>query len=145
MSHIATVELEVKDLDCLAKAARRLGLELRLGQQTYRWFGESVGNCPLPSGFTVEELGKCQHALSIPGSEAYEIGVVQRRDGRPGFSLVWDFYEGGYGLESLVGAQCAKLKQAYAAEVSIKQARMQGFQVREELRSDGSLRLTLSK
>ena len=146
MSHVATVDLEVKDMECLAKAAARCGLVMKVNQPTYRWYGRSVGDYPLPAGFAAEDLGRCEHALSIPGDgDAYEIGVVRRRDGKPGYCLLWDFFAGGYGLQAKVGENCAKLKQAYAAEVAIRQARMQGYRVNEQQQADGSLRLTLSK
>ena len=146
MSHVCVVDLEIRDLDCLAKACKRIGLELHEGQKTYRWYGRHVGDYALPEGFMKEDLGKCSHAIAIPGStEAYEIGVVQRRDGKQAFCLQWDFFAGGYGMEAKVGEGCVKLKQAYAAEVALKHARFQGFSVKEELRADGSLRLTLNK
>lgn len=146
MSHVATIDLDVKDLDCLALACGRLGLEFRPNQKKYRWYGDHVGDYPLPHGFAEEDMGHCDHAIAVPNSvAAYEIGVVKRRDGREGYTLLWDFYCGGFGLQERVGDGCTKLKQAYAAEVTIKQARLQGFGAREEQRADGSIRLTLTR
>ena len=146
MSHVASIDLDVKDLDALAFACKRLGLEFRQGQKSYRWYGEIVGDFPLPAGFVAEDLGKCEHAISVPGNaDAYEVGVVRRRDGRPGYALMWDFYGGGFGLQEFVGRNCSKLKQSYAAEVTIRQARKMGFGVREEANADGNIRFTLSK
>lgn len=154
MSHVATIELEVKDLEALAEAARRLGLELIRGQQTYRWFGHSVGDYPypLPQGFTEQDLGHCEHAIRIPKNDQipehkqpYEVGVVRRRDGRPGYTLIWDFFAGGYGLQKLIGNGAANLKREYAAVVARKQAQRSGFAVREVRQADGSMRLFLSK
>lgn len=151
MSHVATVDIEVRDLDSLAAACSRVGLELVRNQNTYKWYGESVGDTPIPAGFTAEDLGNCEHAIRVPGQaalekhrQAYEIGVVRRRDGRPGFTLMYDaFGTHGRALEALAGAGCAKLKQAYAAIVSAKTARLRGHQVTERLRADGSIELTL--
>lgn len=126
MSHVARVEgIVINDLDALGEAAKACGLELALGQQTYRWFGRSVGDFPLPAGFTAADLGKCEHALRIPGSKtAYEIGVVGRRDANghalPGFELLWDFWAGGYGLREKVGEGCRELVQGYSAAVGKK-------------------------
>ncbi len=104
MSHICTVDLHITDLTALQKAAEVLGLKLNLNQKTYKWYGRSVGDYPLPEGFKAEDFGKCEHTLSIPGNgQAYEIGVVARRDGKPGYTLMWDFWNGGYGLEKIVG------------------------------------------
>jgi len=146
VSHCAQVELDIRDADAIVAACRRLGLEFRANQKTFKWYGEFVGDSPLPPGFTIEDLGKCDHAIGVPGNpDAYEVGLVQRRDGRPGFVLLFDYWQGGHGLMEKVGKNCVKLKQAYAAEVALKQARMQGFAVREEQRADGSLRLTLTR
>ena len=77
MSHIAEVNLLVQDLDALQRARHRLGLELVRHQQTYRWYGTSVGDHPLPTGFAKDDLGTCEHAIRIPGNDhAYEIGIV---------------------------------------------------------------------
>jgi hypothetical protein len=151
MSHVATVDVEIRDLDALDAACRRLGLELVRGQQTYRWYGRHVGDYPLPDGFTEDDLGKCDHAVRIPGDAQphgeppYEIGVVRRRDGRPGFSLMWDFFCGGFGLEERVGQNCRRLKQAYAVEVARKEAMRSGFRVQEHVAANGSIQLRLSK
>lgn len=149
MSHVATVNLEVKDLDALEAACKRLGLELRRGQQTYKWFGAHVGDYPLPEGFQEEDLGKCDHAIAIaagPKSEiAYEIGVVRRRDGKPGYTLLWDFWQGGNGLQAKVGQDCNRLRQAYSIEVARKHAQRQGYRVQESLQPGGAIKLLLSK
>jgi hypothetical protein len=130
MSHVAKIELEIKDLDALAKAAASLGLELVRGQKNYRWYGRHVGDYPLPQGFTREDLGSCEHAIRVPGSDrAYEIGVVQRRDGKAGYTLLWDFWQGGYGLQAKVGSDGQKLRQAYTTEAAVANYTRKGFRV----------------
>jgi hypothetical protein len=62
MSHVAIIDLAIDDLDSLRRACSRLGLEL-VQQDTYRWFGYSVGDYPLPEGFTKDNLGRCQYAI----------------------------------------------------------------------------------
>lgn len=109
-----------------------------LNQKTYRWFGRSVGDYPLPAGFKAEELGKCEHAIRIPGDRnAYEIGVVKRRDGKPGFQLIWDFWQGGYGMEEKVGKEACRLRQEYSLAVPTRIAKRNGYQVTRTLREDG--------
>ncbi len=44
MSHVATIEIQIKDLAALKQAAKDLGLEFRENQKTYRWYGYSVGD-----------------------------------------------------------------------------------------------------
>lgn len=147
MSHVATVDIEIKDLAALKAACKRIGLEWREGKQTYKWYGYHVGDYPLPAGFTKDELGKCEHAIGVPGNErAYEIGVVKRKDGKPGLSMLWDFYQGGYGLEALAGANCNKLRQAYAVEAAKNAAKKQGFRVLgEKTLANGSVQLQVAK
>lgn len=125
MSHVTAVALEVKDLDCLKAAAKAIGMEL-VEKKTFKWYGTHVGDYPLPVGFTKEDMGKCEYALRIPGKPgAYEVGVCKARGDKPGYSLLWDFWGGGYGLQEQIGKQGEKLKQSYAVQVAKKQ--MQKF------------------
>lgn len=146
MSHVATVDVQITNLDDLAAACQRLGLEFARGQQSYRWYGEHVRDYPLPEGFTEAELGLCEHAIKIPGNlRAYEIGVVKRRDGKPGWMLMWDFFNGGYGLEQVVGKDCGLLRQSYATVAATRAARGQGYRVHEHQLADGQIKLVLSR
>ena len=137
MSHVATVELEVRDLDALAEAAKRCGLELVRDQKTYRWYGG--------------QQNPCDHTIRIPDARegkrlgAYEVGVIRRTDGRPGYVLEYDPWAGGKGLEELTGPKCGRLKQAYGVAVATQQARRQGFAVREQPLPNGSVKLLLSR
>lgn len=126
-SHVVKVKTVINDLDALARACRAIGLEFRQGQQHYRWYGRSVGDYPLPEGITSDMLGHCDHAIAVPGNnQAYEIGVVKMPDGT--FSLLWDFWNGGYGLEAAVGKDCGRLTGAYNLEVAATAAIAQGWQ-----------------
>jgi len=121
-SHVARVEVDVRDLDALAVAAQRCGLVLNRGQKTYRWFGEAVG----------DDLGKCDHAIGVVnpvkvrGQLPYEIGVVARQDGT-GYDLLWDFFAEGYGLQRLAGEKCSTLIGEYLHAVAEKAAAQQGW------------------
>ncbi len=138
MSHISTVSVEILDLECLRKAATKLGLYFR-EQSTYRWFGNFVGDAPLPEGMTVEDLGKCQYAIGIEGnSEAYEVGVVKKKDGK-GYALHYDYWNGARGLEKIIGKDANMLKQAYSTSVARKAAIRAGYRVTEHVKSDGTI------
>jgi hypothetical protein len=138
MSHVAKIEIEILDLKSLRQACGRLGLEFMEGQTAYAWFGESIGDYPLPVGFTVADLGKCDHAIKVPGAE-YEIGVVHR-NGK--YALLWDSWISG-GLERVLGAGAGKLKQAYAVVKTICEAKRKGYMVKEQKTGTG-IRLVLS-
>ncbi len=146
MSHVATVDVHITDLAALKTACGTLGLEFQSDQTTYRWYGHYLGGYPLPEGFTPEELGRCDHAIRLSNSpHAYEVGVVRRRDGQPGYTLMYDAWHGGFGLEEVIGAQACKLRQQYAAIVALKQARKQGFRVTQIINEEGFIQLTCTR
>ena len=134
--HISTVKLEVRSLEALKAACQRLGLEFREGQTHYAWFGYFVGDAPLPEGFTQEDLGKCEHALHVPGA-GYEIGLVFR-DGC--WRLMWDSFGPG-GLEAALGTDCNLLKQSYGIAAALLEAQRQGLTCWEEQLTDGAIKL----
>lgn len=118
MSHISTIELQVTDVDALEAACPILGLLFHRNQLQFRNFG---GN-----------LTDCQHAISVKGNaEAYELGVVKNPNGT--FRFEFDSWNGGRGLMAVVGENCGKLAQEYAAQVAIKQARKQGLKVQRSV------------
>src|SRR5678815_3137009 len=98
----------ITDLNALKGAVKELGAIWREGQKTYEWYGRSVGDYPLPDGFTAKDLGKCEHAIRLAGTE-YEIGVVPKKHGG-GYTLLYDFWGPGQRLKSHFGDGLAKLK-----------------------------------
>ena len=99
MSHVASVDLIVTDLDAIEQAADRLGFVLMRGQLTHEWYNTWLSDwdsaqAAANQGFDPKHFGTCQHALRLkdhhPGD--YEIGLVARRDGKPGWELVYDVW-----------------------------------------------------
>lgn len=141
--HVVQVDIEIKSLEALDEACHRLGLIFKRGQTTYKWFGQYLGDSPLPQGLTPEDLGKCDHAISLPNNDrAYEVGV--RRNAEGTYSLLWDFWAGGYGLQEVVGHNCHRLQQAYAAAVARMEATANGYDVQETQDAQGTIHLTLT-
>lgn len=136
MSHVVTIATEIRDLQAVKAACKRLGWEFLEGQTTYKWYGESVGDYPLPTGFTAADLGKCHHAIRVPGAR-YEVGLVRRGNS---FVPMWDYWYSG-GLSEDTGN---KLAQAYAVEKAKAEARRRGHTVTEAAMPDGSIRLLVS-
>lgn len=103
----------------------------------------------MPSGFPGTEIGRCEHAVRVKGSsDAYEVGVSRRRDGRPGYVLLfdqWTYDEAGSALATAVGPNASRLKREYATVVARKQAIASGFTVQEQRQIDGSIRLRLTR
>ena len=139
MSHVAKIELIINDLEILKAACERLGLQFVPNQQTYAWYGRYQGDYPLPEGFSVEDLGRCDHAIRVPAA-SYEVGVVHR-GGR--YALLWDFWSSG-GLEKALGKEACRLRQAYAVERVHREARLKGYRIREQKTEQG-IRLVMSK
>lgn len=149
MSHVATIDLKIMDLDALEAAAKTCGLELRRGQKTYEWFGRWVKDyhahdAAYKNGFDPNDYGKCDHAIINPtgGHGAYEIGVVARDDGS--YALIYDFWgTSGRVLKDKVGGNnCEGLAQEYSVNVATKQAKKQGLKVKRTMLEDGSIKLT---
>jgi hypothetical protein len=144
MSHITKISFLINNLVALRKAGEELGMTMK-DQSTYKWFGQHVGDYPIPEGYTVEDMGKCEFALSIPhNSEAYEIGIVERKDGM-GWDMLWDFWEGGYGLQETIGEDGNRLKQLYSKHAVIEKAQRNGFRVKEERDEKGQIQLRLKR
>ena len=139
MSHISKIEIVITSLDNLIRACTRLGFQFNAGQTKYRWYGRVIDpdRYPLPDGITEDQLGQCEHAISVPEAE-YEIGVV-KRDGK--YLLLCDFWDSK--LKNRIGDGGGRLKQAYAIEKTLQAARLKNYRVTEQRVSSG-VRLILS-
>ena len=109
MSHVTTIDAkEFYDIPSLKQMCKNEGWEFIENKTTYAWFGRFVGDYPMPEGFTADELGKCSHAIKIPGCR-YEVGVV-KKNGK--YVLMYDFWKSG-GLLARLGNGAWLLKQSY--------------------------------
>jgi hypothetical protein len=145
MSHVTSQSFDLKDLGCLEKACQELGLEIR-AKKTYRWFGQSVGDYPIPEGFTAEELGKCEFAIGIKGdAQAYEIGAV-KKNGQ--WHLLFDFWGPGEKLKTMLGENLGRLKTGYNVQV-VKKAGVKltamGYRLTTETRASGEVVMSYRK
>ena len=138
MSHISKIELVINSLDDLKEACRMLGFEFVENQKTYKWYSRWVGDTPLPEGIKIEDVGKCNHAVKVPGCD-YEVGVIRRGDH---YILLWDYYFVG-GLVEKIGPDAGILKQAYTIARVRREARRKGYRIREK-KIDQGVRLVLT-
>ena len=129
MSHLAKIQLQIKDLAALRLAAAARGLELVEGAQSFKWD---------------QGQGKSDHKLRVKGGSArgYEIGIVREEVGG-GYSLLWDDFD--QELKGAAGAGAGALKQEYGAAVATKYYESEGFTVHRTLSSDGKIVLTADK
>ena len=120
MSHVTTISVVITSLEALEQACQKLGLQFNRNQKKYKWYGTFVGDYR-EAGTDPAQMGKCDHAISVPGNkDAYEIGVALNQDGT--YSLRYDFWQGGYGLEKLAGKKCDNLVNTYTQAVAIQEA-----------------------
>jgi len=128
MSHIAEIELEIKSLSALSRAAKRIGMKFVKGQKTFKWYGHTPG--------------QCEHALTIPNNDnAYEVGVKKKGSAH---ELLWDDFDPE--LRRVVGRNGGLLKQAYGAEQTKEAAANMGLAVWESVDNEtGKITLTLQE
>ena len=117
MSHIVTIETEVRDPAAVAAACRRLGLPEPVRGTAELFSGEAAGLL-----------------VRLPGWR-YP-AVVDAAAGR----VPYDNYGGAWGEQ----AQLDRLLQMYAVEKARIEARKRGHAVAEHLLADGSIRLTIA-
>lgn len=146
MSHVETCKVTFSNIQAVKAACEKLGLTFLEGKKTYAWWGNHVGDYPLTdemkaAGVTPATLGKCEHAIKVPGA-AYEVGLWPVKD-KPGVFLpLYDFY--GSGGQPLQRALCKqnpngtyskgleKLADSYSLEVLKAKARAKGYQFQEK-------------
>ena len=154
MSHVASVKCFVTDLNALEAVAKKLGMELVRDAKTYAWFGSWVGDfrgstAAVDNGHRPEDFGKCVHKLRRADHQQgmYEIGVVARVDGKPGFELVYDNWgSGGAAIETKCGKGLATLKNELAAEVTLRTMIRQGYRVTRSVDTKtGAIVMTATK
>ena len=151
MSHITDVRLQVADLDALAEACERLGLELKKGQKTYRWYGRFLADSEegreAAKRFDASTFGKCDHAIAVKGdASAYEIGLVSNAEGS--YDLLYDGWSSqGRRLEAAAGAKLSGLRREYAAAVAVNRARakLKDWKVERQDFPSGAIRLKLRR
>jgi len=123
-----------------------LGLTFHENQKTYKWYGTWVNDfhgqdAAYRHGIKTEDYGKCEHAISVPGSQ-YQIGLHKNPNG-PGLVPVFDFYGSGHNIQALLGGGGEKLKQVYGVHAATRAAKKKGwFVTRTPIKNNG-IKLTI--
>lgn len=149
MSHVVSIKTELTDIAALRAACSELGLTFKSNQSTYKWWGSSVGDYPLPTGFQAKDLGRCEHAIGIPGTQ-WEVGVTHARnpDGtqRKGYTLLFDFYgsQGRPILDALGDQNASKLLQLYTVHKATMEAKAKGWLVQRQTGKNGNINLVVT-
>lgn len=147
MSHMVSSSMKILNLDALEVACERLGLELVRGATEYSWYSRWMNDSPMPQGFTVDDLGKCEHRIQIKGrpSNAYEIGVVKARDGSDGYQLIFDYFGShGQALEKVAGHRLSALKTEYQVALA-ESVYGSEWMIERETQPDGRVRVRMHR
>lgn len=114
MSHIATIEIQIKDPEALAEACHDMGATITHNTEV-----------------TIYKTIVSGTAIQIPG---WIYPVVLR-----GTELIYDNYNGQWGSI----AQLKRLRQLYTTKATIRAARRMGRRVIAQEERNGRIRLTL--
>ena len=132
MSHVTAIRtVPIKDKQAITAAVQELGGEI-IEKNTYKWYGRSVGDYPLPKGIKKEDLGKCEFVAKFPGIN-YEVGFA-KVEGEEGLFPLYDFWgssgeHDGMKLQKVIGDGAGKLMQKYSTHAAINAATAQGYTV----------------
>ena len=126
MSHVTNINLQITDLQAVRDMCQANGWTFSEAS-TYRWYQRHVGDHPIPEGFTVADMGKCDYKISIPGVD-YDIGLV-KSGGQ--YVPMWDFYDSG--LKNAMGGDKAPvLVVEYTRAYAKRFARKRGLKLKEK-------------
>ena len=166
MSHVASVKTKpgepfIVSLNAVRAAAERIGLEV-LEQSHYTWYNTHVGDYPVPAGWQANQLGnnatlvlrvkepKRTELREKNKQEPYDLAVVEDKLNPGSYTLMYDFFMGGFGLDSVIGSpvQDAKTRkittlapkfvQAYRMELDRITAKELGEEIEFKEQKDGS-------
>jgi Protein of unknown function (DUF1257) len=118
MSHLVTVQTQIRDPVAIASACRRLGLAEPIHGTAQLYSGQATGLILRLPGWT------------FPVVIGTDTGTVN-----------YDNYGGSWGDQ----AQLDSFMQAYAVEKARLEARKKGFTVSEQTLEDGSIRLQIAE
>ena len=126
MSHIATLKVQITDLDALEVAAGKFAAELRRNVHDFKAY---------PGTQT-----RCQHVISLKGDRvAYEIGLRQLPQSAEGYEFAFDTYDGK--LERAFGAGMTQLRNEYTAVVAERQLARRGWRTRRDVDTKQEIRV----
>jgi hypothetical protein len=150
MSHVASVQCFVTDLQDMQAAAAACDLVLMVGQKSYKWFGTWMNDSNLAPGHDPNTFGQCEHALRLKDHRFnkdgtpidYEIGLVPRIDGGPGWELLYDSWS-GYGdrIHAKTGKDLVKLKDEIAAAAAYRELQRSGYRVQRSITPQGDIEI----
>ena len=108
MSHIVTVQVEIKDLEAVRRMCANLGWEFLEGQTSFVWYGR--------------DPAKCDHAIRVPGCD-YELGLEKHEDA---YKLLWDPFDNQL-AQAMGGKGGERFAQEYGLAAVTLEAERNGY------------------
>ena len=124
MSHFATIQTQIRDLEALGCACAELGLRL-VPDSTCRGYAGVVRQAP--------------HVIKLRGP--YDIAVHPSAEKDGTYNLSTDWWDGHVAGE--VGAGFGRLLQSYGVHKTIREAALRGLRTTRRTEADGTILLTL--
>jgi hypothetical protein len=122
MSHFATIQTQIKDINALRAACAELGVELIENTQA-RGYGSNQH--------------KGEYVIKLKGP--YDIAINRQQDGT--YGLTTDWWEGH--VEKEVGTNYGRLLQLYGVHKARIEAQRKGYTVRRQTLGDGAIKLVI--
>lgn len=148
MSHVSLVTTEVTDLAAVEAMCVEKGWQFKRNQKTWKWYGSWQADYSAPdaayrNGVSVEDYGKCEHAIGVPGTD-WEIGLVKNKQ-TGGYKLVYDFFGSrGRPLQQAIGKDGGSFLQGYGIAKATLIARSKGYSVQRTALPNGTVKLTVT-
>lgn len=159
--HVVTVDVEIRDLDALAAACKRLGWSFNLGEDGFKTITTWVDDSPVPRhvfatqeeydriiNMTREERCEAMKFLHHPAAyfhfpgRLYDCGVIRKSDGT--YAVTIDWFGDSAAQEAASTDIPEQIAQAYAVELEKLKAQALGYMVEEHAEQDGTIQLTLT-
>lgn len=122
MSHFATIQTEIRDIQSLRAACHELGV-LLIDNADARGYGDNRRHG--------------DHVIRLKGP--YDVAVNREDTGKYGLTTDW---WGGH-VEREVGTNYGRLLQLYGVHKTVLEARRHGFSVHRQQQKDGTIKLSI--
>lgn len=122
MSHLTTIQTQIRDVAALRAACQEMGLAVE-DNAVARGYGSTRHNGDL--------------VIRLKGP--FDIAVNRQQDGT--FGLTTDWYSGH--VETEVGQNYSRLIQLYGVHKTMIEARRKGYTTRRQTLGDGAIKLTI--
>ena len=124
MSHFATIQTQIRDLEALVCACVELGLKF-VPDSACRGYAGTVRAAP--------------HVIKLKGP--YDIAVDPSAEKDGSYGLTTDWWDGHVAKE--VGAGFGRLIQSYGVHKTIREAALRGLRTTRRTEANGTILLTL--